>query len=99
MEFELLLMDTVAVLEAVRCRDFTEARFRCRQVQDRAWAENVSTVGNAAINLEVALRHAETAPTARWGQALETLTNAVDTYLQPERDRMFLAASPRAGGA
>lgn len=99
MECELLLIDTVAVIEAVRCRDFEEARFRCRQVEDRAWSENVSTVGNAAINLEVALRHAETSRTVRWGNSLEALTTAVDAYLQPERGRIFLAASQRAGGA
>ena len=99
MDFQLLLIDTVAVIEAVRSRDFAEARFRCRQVEVRAWSENVSTIGNAAINLEVALRHAETSPTVRWGKSLEALTTAVDAYLQPERGRMFLGASLRAGGS
>jgi hypothetical protein len=77
-EHELLLIDTVAVIEAVRTRDFEEARFRCGQIEDRAWSENVSKVGNAAMNLEVALRHAETARTVQWGKALEELTSAVD---------------------
>jgi hypothetical protein len=97
-EFELLLIDTVAVVQAVRCRDFAEARFRCKQVEDRAWAENVSTIGNAALTLEVALRHAETAQTVRWGQSLQDLTTAVEAYLQPERDHIFLAACRRAAG-
>jgi len=98
-DFQLLLIDTVALIEAVRCRDFAEARFRCRQVGDRAWLENEATLGNAAIDLEVALRHAETSPTVRWGKSLEALTTAVDAYLQPERGRMFLGASQRARGA
>lgn len=32
MDHALLLLDTVAVIEAVRNRDFDEAHFRCRQV-------------------------------------------------------------------
>ena len=89
MDHALLLLDTVAIVEAVRNRDFDEARFRCRQVGNRAWAENVSSVGNAASNLEAALRHAETAPTVRWGQSREDLTLAVDALLQPERDHLL----------
>lgn len=91
MDHALLLLDTVAVIEAVRNRDFEEARFRCRQVVNRAWSENESTVGNTAINLEVALRHAETAPTVQWGQSLEELTLAVDTFLQPQREQLLPA--------
>jgi len=85
----LLLLDTVAVIDAVRNRDFDEARFRCRQVGNRAWSENEAKVGNAAINLEVALRHAETSPTVKWGTSLEDLTSAVDAFLQPERDHLL----------
>lgn len=96
MEFDLLLIDTVGVIEAVQNRDFEEARFRCHQVADRAWAENISTVGNAAIDLEVSLRHAEWAPTVRWAQSLEVLTRAVDAYLHPKRDHLFAAI--RGGG-
>jgi len=92
----LLLLDTVAVIEAVRNRDFEEARFRCRQVADRAWTENVSIVGNVAMDLEVTLRHAETAPTVRWAQSLEDLSTAVDAYLQPARDHLL--ADFRSGG-
>ena len=97
MDHALLLLDTVAVVEAVRNRDFEEARFRCRQVGNRAWIENEAKVGNAAINLEVALRQAERAPTVKWGQSLEDLTSAVDAFLQPERDQL-LAALGGGGG-
>ena len=89
MDHALLLLDTVAVIDAVRNRDFDEARFRCRQVGNRAWSENEAKVGNAAINLEVALRHAETSPTVKWGTSLEDLTSAVDAFLQPERDHLL----------
>ena len=89
MDHALLLLDTVAVIEAVRNRDFDEARFRCRQVGDRAWFENEAKVGNAAINLEVALRRAETSPTVKWRHSLEDLTSAVDAFLQPERDPLL----------
>jgi hypothetical protein len=92
----LLLLDTVAIVEAVGNRDFEEARFRCRQVGNRAWSENEAKVGNAAINLEVALRHAETSPTVKWGRSLEDLTSAVDAFLQPQRD--YLLAAFRDGG-
>lgn len=95
MEHALLLLDTVAVVEAVRNRDFEEARFRCRQVGNRAWIENEAKVGNAAINLEVALRRAETSRTVRWRQSLEALAHAVDECLKPEHDQ--LAAALRGG--
>lgn len=89
MDDKLLLLDTVVIVEAIRSRDFDEARFRCRQVGDRAWSEGESKVGNAAINLEVALRRAEHAVTVIWEPALEALTCEVDALLLPRRDRLF----------
>lgn len=62
-QLELLLIESVNLVRSVTEGDFDEARFRARQVGEIAWADNNSSIGNAALNLEVALRDAETAPT------------------------------------
>ncbi|WP_250628049.1 hypothetical protein [Pinirhizobacter soli] len=98
MDHKVLLLDTVALVEAVRVRDFDEARFRCQLVGDGAWSEAESKVGNAAIGLEVALRSAERATPAVWELALEALTREVDAFLQPRRGGLLSAVHQPGGG-
>lgn len=98
MDHKDLLLNTVALVEAVRARDFDEARFRCQLVGDEARSEAESKVENAAIGVEVALHSAERATTAVWELALEALTREVDALLKPRLGRLLSAVHQPGGG-
>jgi hypothetical protein len=85
-QLELLLIESVQLVRSVSEGDFEEARFRARQVGEIAWADNNSSIGNAALNLEVALRDAESAPTNVHEDLLAYLLTELDVVLKPLRD-------------
>ena len=86
-QLELLSVESVHLVRSVNEGDFTEAQFRARQVGDIAWADNNSSIGNAALNLEVALRDADKAPAAVHEDLLTFLMAELDGVLKPLRDR------------
>ena len=61
-QLELLLLESVNLVRSVVEGDLAEAQFRARRVGDLAWTVNESKVGNAAIELEIALRDAARIP-------------------------------------
>ena len=85
-QLELLLVESVNLVHSVTEGDFGEARFRARRVGEIAWADNNSSIGNAALNLEVALRDAETAPTGVHEDLLTYLLAELDVVLKPMRE-------------
>jgi len=87
MQLELLLIESVHLVQAVGNGDLTEAQFRARQVGDLAWADGNSTVGNAATNLEAALRDADKVPPGVHEDLLAYLLAELDVVLMPLRDR------------
>ena len=84
-QLELLLVESVNLVRSVTEGDFEEAQFRARQVGDIAWADNNSAIGNAALNLEVALRDADKAPTGAHDDLLTFLLAELDVVLKPLR--------------
>jgi len=85
-QLELLIIETVNLVRSVEEGDLAEAQFRCSQVGALAWADNNSSIGNAAINLEVALRNAKTAPTGVHKDLLTHLLAELDVALKPLRE-------------
>ena len=86
-QLELLLIEAVSLVRSVDERDFAEAQFRARQLGEIAWADNHSTIGNAAMNLEVALRDADASPTGVHEDLLGYLLAELDVVLKPLRER------------
>ena len=85
-QLELLLVESVHLVRSVTEGDFDEAQFRARQVGEIAWADNNSPLGNAALNLEVALLDAGTAPPGVHEDLLAYLLAELDVVLKPLRD-------------
>ena len=85
-QLELLLIEAVSLVRSVDEGDFTEAQFRARQLGEIAWADNNATIGNAAMNLEVALRYADAAPSGVHEDLLTYLLAELDVVLQPLRE-------------
>lgn len=81
-----MLLDAVSAVEAVRNRDFDEARFRCRQISDQAWSANEAGLANAAMNLEVALRDVDKIPPGAFEALLAFLLSELDEALRPLRE-------------
>ncbi|WP_250628383.1 hypothetical protein [Pinirhizobacter soli] len=82
---ELLLIESVNLVRAVGEGDLSEAQFRASQVGDLAWADGNSAVGNAATNLEAALRDADTLPSEAYEDLLAYLLAELDVVLKPLR--------------
>lgn len=86
-QLELLLIESVHLVTSVANGDLEEAQFRARQVGDIAWADNNSSLGNAAMALEVALRAGGSAPPGVQDDLLTYLLAELDVVLKPLRDR------------
>lgn len=85
-QLELLLIESVHLVRSVDEGDFTEAQFRARQVGDIAWGNGNSAIGNAAMNLEVALRDAKAVPDGAHEESLTYLLAELDSVLKPLRE-------------
>jgi hypothetical protein len=85
-QLELLLIESAHLVRSVDEGDLDEAGFRARRVGDLAWADGYSAVGNAANNLEVALRDAKAVPKGAHGDLLACLLAELDVVLKPLRD-------------
>jgi hypothetical protein len=85
-QLELLLIEAVNLVRSVAEGDFAEAQFRCSQVGELAWADNNSAIGNAAMNLEVALRDAAGAPADVHDDLLPYLLAELEVVLKPLRE-------------
>ena len=86
-QLELLLIESVHLVHSVDEGDFTEAQFRAHKIGDLAWADNNSSIGNAALNLEVALRDVDKAPAGVHQDLLTFLLAELDVVLKPLRER------------
>jgi hypothetical protein len=75
--------------------DFQKAQLRARRVGDIAWADNNSTIGNAAINLETALRQANTVPAGVHEDLFTYLLAELDVVLKPLREKQQPQRGPR----
>jgi hypothetical protein len=82
---EILLIDTVHLIQALGEDDFDEARFRCEAIVRRAWADQMSKVGNAAMNLEAFLRPSAIRLQAGRDEALAELIAQVENTASPLR--------------
>ena len=84
LQLELLLVEAVSLISSIEFGDLLEARFRARRIGDLAWSDNNSAIGNAAMNLEVALRDVAS-PEGVHEDLLTYLLSELDIALKPLR--------------
>jgi hypothetical protein len=95
---EVLLFEMVAVVDAIRARDFDEARFRCQQIGNCERSEAKSRISNAAITLEFALRYPGHLTTMTYEPALEALIREVNAFLRPRWAQLLSTSHQMDGG-
>lgn len=83
---ELLLIDTVHLIQALGEDDFEEARFRCESIIRCARGEQMSTVGNAAMHLEAFLQPSALRLQVGRDEALQELVAQVEREAAPLRN-------------
>jgi len=84
-QLEFLLIESVSLVRSLEEGDLDEARFRASQVGNLAWADNNAALGNAALNLEAALRDSKSASIGVYEDLLAYLIAELNQTLKPLR--------------